>query len=196
MSSISASFRDMAFQTRLKDELPNLIRDADLEGSRIGKTGMEKGLVRKKYLISFLKDHFGYSRVEDVKDKSLNIDVKIDSISVKIKTITGKRGVKIKWTIDTGKVNDFFENYTPNYGIILIRINWEMDERKKPSGFFWVPIETQLVVLKQLGLSNYIMPPKLHTNARGVELRKIALETLLAHKGTVHIDIDWRKINK
>lgn len=196
MSSISSVFSDQAFQTRVKNDIPGLIRDADDEGSKIGKTGMEKGSVRKNYLISYLKDYFGYSRVEDVTESILNIDVTIDSVPVKIKTITGKGSVKIKWTIDRGKVNDFLENYTPTCGIILVRINWDMDERKRPSGFFWIPIETQLEVLNQLGLEHYLIPPPPNVNSRGIAFSNIALETLLTHNGTVHIDVDWRRSNR
>jgi hypothetical protein len=123
------------------------------------------------------------------------MDFKIDSIPIKIKTITGMGGVKITWTTDKDKLENFISDYKPVCGILLIRINWEMKEKNQPSGMFWIPIELQMEVLKQLSVENYLTPPKRGINSRGVPISKKALEILLKNKETKHVDINWR-LNK
>ena len=189
MNPMSEAFDDRRFQKKVIQELPHLIESADIEGSRYGKTGMEKGLIRKKNLIDFLINYFGENRVEIIN--LLGIDVKIDSEPVKIKTITGKSGVKIKWTVAPNKVENFMSDYTPSCGILLVRLNWGMRERNLLSGLFWIPIEAQQRVIKRLGREGYLKPPRRGTNSRGIELSKEALENLLTDVDTKHVDISW-----
>jgi len=191
MNSLSEAFDDEKFQKKVQKKFPHLMEIADIEGLKIGNTGMEKGSIRKKYLINFLIDHFGKDRVEKIN--LLGIDVKIDSQPVKIKTISSKCGVKIKWTVDSNKVENFFSAYTPSFGILLVRLNWGMKAKNRPSGLFWIPIEAQKRVLKQMGLKKYLKPPKIGTNSRGVELSREALEKLLIDIKTKHIDINWQR---
>lgn len=189
MSSFSEVFKEVRFQKKVKQELPKIMGKADIESRKFGSTGMEKGLVRRRNLIDFLIDHFGEDRI-DIIDLP-GIDIKIDSHPVKIKTITGKGGVKIKWTVDPKKVENIMSDYLPSCGILLIRLNWGMKVKNLPSGIFWIPIEAQKRVLKHLGRELYLKRPKLGTNARGVELSKEALEKLLIDVETKHIEITW-----
>ncbi len=189
MSSLSEAFKEKRFRKKVKQNLPLIMKKSDKESKKFGKTGMEKGLVRKRNLIDFFIDHFGENNV-DVTD-SPRIDIKINSQPVKIKTITGKGGIKIKWTVDPKKVESILNEYTPSCGILLIRLNWGMKVKNIPSGFFWIPIEAQQRVIKRLGLLKYLKPPKRGTNSRGVELTKEALNNLLSDRETIHIDINW-----
>lgn len=192
MVSLADAFGDRRFQELIKQEIPRLMEKADIEGSRYGNTGMEKGSTRKKNLVDLLIDYFGEDNVETTFPQNLpGIDLKIDSQLVKIKTITGNRGVKIKWTVDPNKVEDFISEYSPSCNILLVKLNWNMKERNQPSGLFWIPLEAQRRVLKQLGVERYLKPPKPGTNSRGIELSKPALEHLLNDEETKHIDVDW-----
>lgn len=192
MRSLSEAFNDKKFKEEVQRQLPGLIAKADIEASRVGNTGLEKGSFRKKYLIDFFIDHLSGENVETGFPIGMpDIDVKIFTLPVKIKTITGKRGIKIKWTIDRGKVENYLSNYNPSYGILLVRLNWDMKERNRPSGLFWIPLEAQQRVLKRLGTEKYLKPPKLGTNSRGIELSREALKNLLNDIDTKHIDINW-----
>jgi len=150
MDVLEDAFNNKRFQRLVKEQFPSLIERADPEATKYGKTGMEKGSVRKKYIIDFLVEYFGEDRVETTfPGDVLGVDLRIDSLPVKIKTITGKGAVKIKWTTDKDKLDDFIDDYTPICGILLLRINWEMDEKNQPSGLFWIPIEVQNKIYKE-----------------------------------------------
>jgi hypothetical protein len=88
--------------------------------------------------------------------------------------------VKLIWTVDAAKSKEFSENYLPSCDMILIQINWNSH-----GGFYLIPKEVQLGVLKSLGRTAYIKLPKTGTNPRGVELSKQALQNLVQHKDTI-----------
>jgi len=192
MATMLTAFEDDYFIHKVQEMFPSLIERADNEASKYGKTGMEKGSVRKKFLIDFLIDYFGEERIKTtLLGDIVGVDLKINSLPVKIKTITGKGAVKIIWTVDRKKLEDSVRNYTPTCGIFFVRINWRMKESNRPSGLFWIPIEAQKRVLRKLGIENYIKLPKIGTNSRGSPLSKIGLNMLLEDKDTLHIDINW-----
>ena len=193
MYVLGDAFNNKKFQRLVKEQIPSLIERADSEAAKYGKTGMEKGSVRKRYLIDFLVEYFGEDRVETTfPGDVLGVDLRIDSLPVKIKTITGKGAVKITWTTDKDKLDDFIADYAPTCGILFLRINWEMDEKNRPSGLFWIPIEVQNKIYKEL-VKKYFQLPKRGTNSRGVPFSKVALDLLLKDKNTKHIDINWRR---
>jgi hypothetical protein len=194
MDVLDIAFSNKKFQRLVEEQLPSLIERANTEAAKYGKTGMEKGSVRKRYLIDFLIEYFGEDRVKTTfSGDVLGVDLKINSLPVKIKTITGKGAVKITWTTDKDKLDDFISDYTPVCGILLVRINWEMDEKNRPSGLFWIPIEVQNKICKKLDMEKYLKLPKRGTNSRGVPFSKQALDLLLKDKDTKHIEINWRR---
>jgi len=188
MDPISLEFENQTFQDKIKAEVPGIILRAELEATQIGKWGFLKGIMRKRFLLDFLIEHFGESRVRRT-DLLQDIDILIDSIPLKIRTITGKSGVKIKWTIDREKVIEFLSDYQPSSGILLLRKRRVNDTRDYPCGLFWIPITSQNRVLEQVGIGNYLKPPRPDTNSRGIELGKIALEQLISDSETKHIDL-------
>lgn len=60
-------------------------------------------------------------------------------------------------------------------------------------GFYYIPKEAQLDILRVMGKESYIKLPKAGTNPRGVELSKHALLKLLEHKDVLVIPINWKK---
>lgn len=184
-------FSDKELVIRIQNKLPRLFHLAELESSRAGKIGMEVGSVREKIIVALLIYKFGEENVKtEIPITETEIDVEVHGNPISIKTITEEKpnGVKLIWTVDADKAKEFSETYLPSCDMIFIQINWY-----NVGGFYFIPKETQLEVLKKLGRSLYIKLPKAGTNPRGVEISIQAFQKLLEHKTTLSIPIDWRK---
>lgn len=190
MDDLSNAFDDPIFREKVNMELLDVVLQADLNASKYGSSGLLKGSIRKKHLIDFLVGSFGYDNVEIV-ERLPDVDLKIFKIPIKIRTITGKSGVKIKWTTDKEKVEKYFIDFNPTCGMILVRKRKHLDEKPYLCGLFYIPVVTQEKVFSQLGLNGYIKRPPPETNSRGIELTRIALEMLLKDYETRHIDVKW-----
>ena len=189
--NITNLFTDQSVIQKIQSRLPELFYIAELESSRAGKIGMEVGSVRERILIALLIYKFGKDNVEtEIPIIEPEIDVKVFSQPISIKTITGKRigGVKLVWTVDAEKARRFSQEYHPRCDILLVQINWG-----GAGGFFFIPQSTQLQILDELGRSNYFTLPKPGTNPRGVEISKQALARLTKHPKTISIPILWRR---
>ncbi|MFH1005031.1 MAG: ThaI family type II restriction endonuclease [Bacteroidota bacterium] len=118
------------------------------------------------------------------------VDVEVHNNPISIKTITGKNpsGVKLIWTVDAEKSKEFSQKYVPSCDMIFVQINWN-----NGGGFYYIPKETQLEVLKNIGRETYIKLPNAGTNPRGVEMSGKAIHELLQHKNTLSIPINWKK---
>jgi len=181
-------FEDEKLVKRIKQKLPYLFQLAELESSRAGKIGMEVGSVRERIIAALLIYKFGEkSVVTDIPITETEVDVRLFNEDVSIKTITGSLGgVKLIWTVDAQKVQEFRENYYPRCDIILVQINWD-----KVGGFYCIPLEVQKKVFDKKGKENYIKLPKPGTNPRGVEITKDALTTLVNDSNSKQIPIHW-----
>jgi len=190
-SKLIELFKDTELVNRIKNKLPYLFQLAELESSRAGKIGMEVGSLREKIIIALLIYKFGGTNVEtEIPITEPEIDVKLFGKPISIKTITGKgfSGVKLIWTVDAQKAREFRENYYPKCDIILVQINWGGE-----GGFYYIPVEIQKEIFDGIGREKYIKLPKPGTNPRGVEISKEALTTLVNHKLTKVIKINWIK---
>jgi len=191
MKKVEVLFDDKKLVEKIQRKLPKLFQIAELESSRAGKIGMEVGSVREKIIVALLIHKFGEKNVEtEIPITESEVDVKVFGKPISIKTITGKNlgGIKLIWTVDAEKALEFRKNYTPRYDMILVQIYWD-----NGGGFFYIPLNVQLEVLKKIGIKNYIKLPKAGTNPRGVEMTANALRTLANHKKTYKIDIEWKK---
>lgn len=185
-------FEDQELIDRIKKRLPYLFQIAEIESSRAGKVGMEVGSLRERMIIALLIHRFGEENVKtDIPITKTEIDVELFGGPISIKTITGKgfSGVKLIWTVDAQKSKEFRENYYPNCDILLIQINWG-----STGGFYFIPLEIQEKVFKDMGRKKYIKLPKPGTNPRGVEITKEALLRIVSSKETNLIKIPWQKI--
>lgn len=186
-------FEDEKLIQKIKRRLPYLFQLAELESSRAGKVGMEVGSVREKIIVALLIYKFGEEHVEtEIPITEPEVDLKLFGEPVSIKTVTGSAlsGVKLIWTVDAQKANEFRENYYPKCDILLVQINWD-----NVGGFYYIPLEVQKKVFKNMGRESYIKLPKLGTNPRGVEINKGALKSLLNDIESKVILINWEKIS-
>jgi hypothetical protein len=184
-------FNDEKLINKIKNRLPHLFQLAEVESSRAGKIGMEVGSLREKIITALLIYRFGRENVEtEIPITEPEIDAKLFGVSISIKTITGTRfgGVKLVWTVDAQKADEFRKNYYPSYDILLVQINWG-----GVGGFYYIPLESQRELFNRIGRQNYIQLPKPGTNPRGAEITKKALSSLVKDKDTKTIEILWKK---
>lgn len=72
---------------------------------------MEVGSVRERIIVALLIYKFGETNVEtEIPITEPEVDVKLFGIPVSIKTMTGKSfgGVKLIWTVDAKKAEEYF----------------------------------------------------------------------------------------
>jgi len=120
-------FEDQKLVAKIKKRLPYLFQLAELESSMAGKTGMEVGSLRERVIIALLIYKFGQANVEtNIPITEPEVDVKLFGEPISIKTITGKAlgGVKLIWTVDPQKAQEFSRSYCPQCDILLVQINW------------------------------------------------------------------------
>jgi hypothetical protein len=189
VSRLSEIFEDEKLIQRIKKRLPYLFQLAELESSRAGKVGMEVGSMREKILIALLILKFGEKGVETkLPITEPEMDVKLFGFPISIKTITGMGGVKIIWTVDAQKSREFRESYTPRCDTLLANIEWH-----GTGNLFYIPLEVQQGVFRNLGRDKYLRLPKVGTNPRGVEISKEALLRLVSDSDTKSIEIEWQR---
>jgi len=189
--SLLELFSDEKTVNKIKTRLPHLFQIAAIESSRDGKIGMEVGSIREKIIIALLIYKFGERNVETkIPITEPEMDVKLFSEPISIKTITGKNpnGIKLIWTVDADSAMKFLNTYIPSCDMILVNIVWD-DE----GYFYYIPVEVQREIFKIIGKERYIKLPKPGTNPRGVEMSKVAINELTNHKLTKRISINWIK---
>jgi len=151
---------------------------------------MQVGSLRENVIIALLIFKFGERNVEiGIPITEPEVDLKLFSQPISIKTITSKgfSGVKLIWTVDTQKASEFRESYYPRCDVLLVQVNWDAK-----GGFYYLPLEVQRKVFKDIGRESYIKLPKPGTNPRGVEITKEALETIATDKDSEAIEIYWQ----
>ena len=184
-------FEDKELKAKIQKKLPYLFNIAELESSRAGKIGMQVGSLRENVIIALLIYKFGEENVETgIPITEPEIDLRLFGQPVSIKTITGKGfgGVKLIWTVDIQKAQEFRENYYPRCDTLFVQVNWDA-----MGGFYYLPLEVQRKVFKGIGKTGYIKLPKPGTNPRGVEITKEALEAIVTDKECKAIEIYWRR---
>jgi hypothetical protein len=187
-SQLGEIFSDNKTIQKIQAKLPILFNLAELEASRAGKIGMEVGSLREKIIIGLLIYKYGEQNIDvNIPITEPEVDVRLFGKPISIKTITGQGGVKAVWTVDAESARGFISNYVPKADILLVQIQWG-----KIGNFYYIPLETQLIVFQELGRDRYFNLPKPGTNPRGVEFSKEALVTLQGEKGVEAIDINWK----
>lgn len=191
LDPINELFNDNKIVDKIKRKLPYLFQIAEVENSRAGKVGMEVGSLREKVITALLIYKFGKDNVEtEIPITESQIDVKVLGIPLSIKTFTGKNieSIKLIWTVDSQKAQNFFKSYYPASGLLVIHINWN-----GKGGFYYISLEVQRKVFNLIGREKYIKLPKIGTNPRGIELSKEALKKLIEDQDTKSIEIEWKK---
>lgn len=184
-------FKDEKLKEKIKRRLPYLFQLAELESSRAGKVGMEVGSAREKIIIALLIYKFGEQNVKtEIPITKAEVDAELFKYPISIKTITGKSlgGVKLIWTVDAQKAEEFRRNYYPHCDMLLVQINW-----KEAGGLYYIPLEVQKGLFDKIGREDYIKLPKAGTNPRGVEVTKGALSSLVEDSESKSIIISWQR---
>lgn len=192
MDIITEIFEDKKIRNKIQEKLPYLFQLAELESMRGGKIGMEVGTIRERILVSLLIYKFSEKKViTDISITKPEVDVLVSGIPYSIKTITQNKlggGVKLIWTVDAEKSKEFRNNYYPEFGMILVHINWA-----NGGGLYYFSKEIQRDIFNKLGRKNYIKLPKEGTNPRGVEMSSQALRELGNHPERLMLPINWTK---
>ncbi len=137
-SSLIDIFNDERLVEKIKDRLPYLFQLTELEASRAGRVGMEIGLLRERIIIALLIYKFGEDNVNtNIPITEPEVDVRVFSQPVSIKTITGIGSIKVAWTVDAQSAKRFVQSYTPRSEMLLIQINWS-----RLGKFFYIPCST------------------------------------------------------
>jgi hypothetical protein len=190
-NNIVELFKDEHLVCKIKAKLPFLFRLAELESSRAGKVGMEVGSVREKIIVALLIYKFGKENVDcNMPITAAEVDVQLFKKPISIKTISGKTpsGIKLSWTVDAKRAEEFAQRYSPSCDMLFAHIIWG-----KEGGFYFIPKEIQVEVLKAMGYDHYIKLPKQGTNPRGVEISLSAMKNLLANENVYKIPIYWKE---
>jgi hypothetical protein len=151
--------------------------------------GVEVGSLRERIIVALLIYKFGEANVEtEIPIAEPEVDVRLFGQPLSIKTITGKgfSGVKLIWTVDAQKAREFCESYSPHCDILLVQIDWN-----NIGGFYYIPLDVQKRLFKEMDRKDYIKLPKPGTNPRGVEITKEALSTLI--RDSKVIEIHWQR---
>jgi len=184
-------FEDGKLAAKIQRRLPYLFSLAELESSRAGKIGMEVGSLREKIIVALLIYKFGEANVEtEIPITQPEVDVRLFGQPVSIKTFTAKSfsGVKLIWTVDAQKAEEFRQSYYPHCDILLIQIRWD-----DIGGLYYIPLEVQKRLFDRIGRRGYIKLPKPGTNPRGVEITKEALTSLVQDEMSRVIEIKWQR---
>jgi len=133
-------FEDIELVAKIKRKLPILFHLAEMKSSRAGKIGMQVGSLRENIIIALLIYRFGEENVmTEIRITEPEVDVHLFGIPISIKTISNKTfaGVKLIWTVDPIKANEFRDNYVPTCDILFIHITWN-----ESGGVYYVPLDT------------------------------------------------------
>ena len=184
-------FNDNRIIEKIQNKLPKLFYLAELESQRAGKVGMEVGSLRERILVSLLLYKFGEQNVEtEIPITESEVDVRLfnNPISIKTKTGASYSGVKLVWTVDAQNAQEFRDSYSPSFDIIFTQIIWNSN-----GGLFYIPLESQIEIFREISREQYIKLPSLGTNPRGVEITSQGLQKCIDHPKTLKIDINWKR---
>ncbi len=187
-------FEDEECCSRIQERLPLLFQIAEIECTRGKRVGMEVGVVRERILIALLIYKFGEENIEVQTTTYPEVDIRLfgEAVSVKTAKMPSQRklgAVKLKWTVNGIKANEFLNNYSPSCDLLMAQIRWN----KSAGGLYYIPKEVQEKVFEDIGREEYIKLPKSGTNPRGIELTSEALSRMVQDNRVRHLPISWRK---
>ncbi len=178
------------YKTKIQRVLPILFNLVELENKRGKKLGMEVGTARERVIIALFMYVYGQDSIEFPPSTSAELDILVDGspLSIKTKSNTGFSGVKLVWTVDWEKVNQFVKFLKPQSDLLYINIIWNNDGK-----LFIMPKSVQQKAITDLGRGRFFKLPKRNTNPRGVELSSEAMQYLQEDKQTKSINIFWKR---
>ncbi|GHR44945.1 hypothetical protein VN0481_14260 [Helicobacter pylori] len=128
---------------KIQEKLPYLFQLVESENSRDGKLGMEIGSSRERVIIALILYYFGKENVQtDLAITQKEIDVIVLNKPYSIKTAQTLNGIKLIWTTDALKIQEFVESYKPNADILFVHVCWGKERE-----FYYIPSVIQQGVL-------------------------------------------------
>jgi hypothetical protein len=172
----------------IRENLPRIFQEINLDNTREDRIGMQVGHQREKAIIGLLAKLFGYNSVNVVGRSRVNAN----NLPLTVITTSSKylSGIKINWTVDAEKSEQYITDYEPDCNILLVHIQWD-----GLGGLYYIPVEAQQDVILGLGTLLCLKPPKAGTNARGIEIKSQVLKKLMVHKLSLRLEIEWNKID-
>ena len=177
-------------QELLNKGLPAAFDKANAKHRRKGKVGQEVGITREIILQAYLESRLGKESVTSAGGPTSRNDLTIDGCPIEIKTVTGAGRVKVSWTVDTVKSDEFISEYKPTSDLLLVRIWWG----QKRDSIFHIPQEVAEEVALNSGKE--LAKIKHDTNNRGVEYSKDSMDAMESHSQTLKIPIAWGEESK
>lgn len=170
--------------------LPTLFTRVDLENRRGHRMNMGVGFARERVLIALLMHVYGTDSVEFPYELSPEMDIIVNDhpLSIKTKAGTGFSGVKLVWTSDRIKIEEFYSTYNPSSELLYVNVVWDSTGK-----FCLIPLSVQQEIFSELRPEGYIKLPKEGTNSRGVEIEHQAMRKLQSHSATRCLEIPWNK---
>ena len=146
------------------------------------------GFLREHAITGFFVHLFGKEQVGlPERGNTRGFDVTVCGKQISIKTVTGKGGVKVVWTVDDSRVKkEIGSNYTPDCDMFLTRIYWGED---KPS-IFYIPLHVQKKIYAEIGRDKYLTAAT-GTNHRGISVRSAAMTKLMNDCDTMKLNVHW-----
>ena len=178
------------YRDKIAKVLPTLFNMVELENRRGKKLGMEVGTARERVLIALFMYVYESRNIAFPPSTSPELDVLIKGrpVSIKTKSSSGLSGVKLVWTVDWTKIEEFLASYRPGSDLLYVNILWG-----KTGKLFLIPKRVQENTLQKLGIRGYTKVPPRGTNPRGVEISSDAMRSLQNHPSTQSIPIEWKR---
>ena len=191
-TTFGAELFSSPYREQIIQMLPTLFNRVDLENRRGKKLNMGVGFARERVLVALFMHVYEIRSVEFPPHISSEMDIIINGhpVSIKTKTGTGLAGVKLVWTSDRFKIDEFYSSYSPTSELLYVNIIWGSTGQ-----FCLIPLSAQEEIFNELTPEGYMKLPREGTNSRGVEIAHKAMRKLLSHPATRSIEIQWNKDN-
>lgn len=146
------------------------------------------GLLREQVILGMLIAFLGKEKVEVVPSGvNPDIDCYIDSEPISIKTVSSSGGIRLKWTSNASKAQEFIGGFEPNGHLFIVRIIWG-----DTGTIRFISLDTQKSIFHQLGAAGYL-DYRGSTNTRGVNLSQGAELALNQHPQSISLPIRWNR---
>ncbi len=146
------------------------------------------GLLREQVILGMLIAFLGEDKVVVVPSGvNPDIDCYIESEPLSIKTVSFSGGIRLKWTSNALKAEEFIDSYEPIGHLLVIRIAWG-----KTGTIRFIPLDVQKGVFLRIGVAGYL-DYRSSTNTRGVNLSQVAELALNRHPQSVPLSIVWKR---
>ena len=178
------------YKEKIVKVLPTLFNMVELENKRGNRLGMEVGTARERVLIALFMYVYGSENIEFPSATSPELDVLVNShpVSIKTKSRSGFSGVKLVWTVDWKKIDEFLTSYHPGSHLLYVNIMWGTTGK-----FFLITKQAQEDTIEELSIEGYVKVPPRGTNPRGVEFSRNAMSILQNHQTTQSLSIEWNR---